>query len=50
MRPIIERPPEPGAPAAPLWLRLSWLVAIAATAGLSAALVAGGLKALLTAH
>jgi hypothetical protein len=47
---IIERPPEPGAPQAPLWRRLAWLVAIASTAAFSTALVAYGLKALLPAH
>jgi hypothetical protein len=44
---IIEGPPEPGAPAPPLWRRLAWFVAIALGAALATALVAYGLKALL---
>lgn len=47
---IIERPPEPGAPAPPLWRRLAWFAAIAAGASLTTALVAYGLKALLPTH
>ena len=47
---IIERPPDRDAPAAPLWRRLAWFIAIAAGAAFSTALVAYGLKALLPAH
>jgi hypothetical protein len=50
MPPIIERPPEPGDPAGPLWRRLAWFLAIAVAAAMSTALVAYGLKALLPLH
>lgn len=47
---IIEGPPEPGAPVAPLWRRLAWFVAIAIAAMLATACVAYGLKAILPSH
>ena len=46
---IIEGPPEPGAPAAPLWRRLAWFAAIAVASVVVTAAVAYGLKALLPA-
>jgi hypothetical protein len=46
MRLIIE-PPEPSAPLAPLWRRLSWFVGLAIAAALASAVVAYTLKALL---
>jgi hypothetical protein len=50
MRAIIERPPEPGAPAGPLWKRLAWMLALALGASFATALVAYGMKALLPPH
>ena len=47
MRDIIEGPPEPGAPAPPLWKRLAWFVVIAVAATGLTALVAYVMKALL---
>ena len=47
MRDIIERPPQPGEPAAPLWRRLAWFFGLALTAMLVTAALAYGLKALL---
>ena len=47
MRAIIERPPEPGAPLAPLWRRLSWFFGLAVAAALATAAVAYALRALL---
>jgi hypothetical protein len=47
VRPIIETPPEPGAPAGPLWRRLSWFFGLAISAMLATAVVAYGLRALL---
>ena len=47
MRAIIEPPPEPGAPLAPLWKRLSWFGGLAAGAALATAIVAYLLRALL---
>jgi uncharacterized protein involved in exopolysaccharide biosynthesis len=47
MRAIIEPPPEPGAPLAPLWSRLLWFVGIAVAASLATVAVAYVLKALL---
>ncbi len=47
MKAIIEGPPEPGAPARPLWRRLAWFVGLAGAAALATAAVAYGLKALL---
>jgi hypothetical protein len=44
---IIEGPPEPDAPRAPLWRRLAWFVGLALSAGVVTALVGYGLKALL---
>ena len=44
---IIEPPPEPGAPLAPLWKRLAWFVGLAIAASTTTALVAYGMKALL---
>jgi hypothetical protein len=50
MRDIIERPPEPGEPQAPLWKRLIWFAGLAAAGTVATALVAYGLKALLPAY
>ena len=47
MRDIIERPPEPGAPLAPLWRRLGWFIGLAVVSALATATVAYGLRALL---
>jgi hypothetical protein len=47
MRAIIEPPPDPGAPLAPLWKRLSWFAGLAVSAALATALVAYALRALL---
>jgi uncharacterized protein involved in exopolysaccharide biosynthesis len=47
MRAIIEPPPEPGAPLAPLHRRLAWFVALAFGAALVTAAVAYALRALL---
>jgi hypothetical protein len=47
---IIERPPEPDAPAPPLWRRLAWLAVIAAGASLTTAAIAYALRALLLLH
>lgn len=47
MRDIIEPPPEPGAPLAPLWRRLAWFFGLAIGATLATAAVAYALKALL---
>jgi uncharacterized protein involved in exopolysaccharide biosynthesis len=47
MRAIIEPPPEPGAPLAPLWKRLGWFAALALGAALATAAVAYALRALL---
>ena len=47
---IIEGPPEPGAPLAPLRRRLAWFVGIAIAAMLVTAAVAYGLKAILPSH
>lgn len=47
MRAIIEGPPEPGAPQAPLWKRLAWFAGIAFGAMAATAIVAYGLRALL---
>jgi hypothetical protein len=44
---IIEGPPEPGAPQAPLWRRLAWFVGIAIASVTIVAAAAYGLKALL---
>lgn len=44
---IIEPPPEPGAPAGPLWKRLAWFFGLAIAAALATAAVAYALKALL---
>lgn len=47
---IIEGPPEPGAPPAPLARRLAWFAALAIGAGLATALIASLLEALLPSH
>jgi hypothetical protein len=47
MRAIIERPPEPGAPLAPLWQRLAWFFGLALAAMLTTAAAAYALRALL---
>ena len=47
MRDIIEPPPEPDAPLAPLWRRVAWFAGIAVAASLATAAVAYLLKALL---
>ena len=47
MRAIIEPPPEPGAPLAPLWKRLGWFVGLSVAAAVATAVVAYLLKALL---
>jgi hypothetical protein len=47
VRAIIEPPPEPGAPLAPLWKRLGWFFVLAVAAALGTAAVAYLLKALL---
>ena len=47
MRAIIEPPPEPGAPLAPLWKRLGWFFGLAIAAMVGTAAVAYALRALL---
>ncbi|HEY3696422.1 DUF2474 domain-containing protein [Phenylobacterium sp.] len=47
MRAIIEPPPDPGAPATPLWKRLAWFFGLAAASMLAVAGAAYLLKALL---
>jgi hypothetical protein len=47
MRDIIEPPPEPGAPMAPLWRRLAWFFGLAVMAAVATAGVAYLLKAML---
>jgi len=47
MRAIIEPPPEPGTPPAPLGRRLAWFFGLAASALLATAAVAYALRALL---
>lgn len=47
MRAIIEPPPPPGAPLAPLWRRLGWFFGLALAAMLATVVVAYGLRALL---
>lgn len=47
MRAIIEPPPPPGAPLAPLWKRLVWFFGLAVGAALTTACAAYLLKALL---
>ncbi|WP_297696588.1 hypothetical protein [Phenylobacterium sp.] len=44
---IIEPPPEPGAPAGPLWIRLAWFAALALGSAAATAALAYLLKALL---
>jgi hypothetical protein len=45
--PIIEGPPEPGAPREALWRRLAWFFGLALAAALATALGAFSLRALL---
>ena len=47
MRDIIERPPEPGEAAGPLWKRLAWFAGLSVTGALSCAVIAYALKMLL---
>lgn len=47
---IIDPPPEPGAPLAPLWKRLAWFVGIAVASTLAVAIVAYGMKAVLPSY
>jgi hypothetical protein len=47
MRAIIEPPPAPDAPLAPLWKRLVWFAGLAIGAALATAAVAYALRALL---
>jgi hypothetical protein len=47
MRAIIEPPPAPGTPLAPLWKRLVWFAGLAIGATLTTAAVAYALRALL---
>lgn len=47
MRAIIEPPPEPGTPLAPLGIRLAWFVALALAGAGVTALAAYALRALL---
>jgi predicted cobalt transporter CbtA len=47
MRAIIEPPPEPGAPLAPLARRLAWFFGLAIASALAIAGVAYALRALL---
>ena len=47
MRAIIEPPPEPGAPLAPLGHRLVWFVGLALAGAFGTAAVAYALRALL---
>lgn len=44
---IIEPPPEPGAPQAPLWRRLGWFFGLALAGAAATAAAAYALKALL---
>ena len=44
-----QGPPEPGAPAGPLWRRLGWFIGLAAGAAAATAAIAYALKALLPA-
>lgn len=44
---IIEPPPEPGAPLAPLWRRLAWFFGLALAGSAATIAVAYVLKALL---
>jgi len=47
MRAIIEPPPEPGEPLAPLWTRLGWFFGLALVALAATATAAYALRALL---
>ena len=44
---IIERPPEPGAPVAPLWRRLAWFAGLSIAGAGGTAALAWLLRALL---
>jgi hypothetical protein len=44
----IEGPPEPGAPAPPLWKRLAWFFGLALLAAMAAILAAYAMKAAMT--
>lgn len=47
---IIEGPPDPDAPLAPLWRRLAWFVGLACAATAAVAGVAYAMRALLPPH
>ncbi|WP_340644912.1 DUF2474 domain-containing protein [Phenylobacterium sp.] len=47
---IIDPPPDPGAPLAPLWKRLAWFSGIAVASTTVVALVAYAMKAVLPSY